>query len=111
MSIERDKWLYVCADTPEAARKFFGLPSNTVVEQYSHRPGERPCWQVKLPASKRMTKAKATNLLRQELLDSDNMFIGDFGIADVYNDIRDMFQHLTDEAITREDCREVLGLA
>ena len=33
MSIERDEWLYVRADTAEKAREFFGVPADREVHE------------------------------------------------------------------------------
>lgn len=49
MTIERDNWMYVYTDTPEKARKFFGVPDTTEVKLHS---GERFCWAVKAPEAK-----------------------------------------------------------
>jgi hypothetical protein len=46
--IERDKWLYVWAGSPEKAREFFELPEET--ECHLHEvDGDRRCWAVKAP--------------------------------------------------------------
>ena len=57
MTIERDKYRYVWTDSPESARRFFGVPEGTEVT-VERQDGDRTCFAVRAPEDVRGVSRK-----------------------------------------------------